>query len=1038
MYQDVLTGYEHLRQQHGAVQEPRWAVQVNASDPVRGFEQKIDGSIREWPFELDTFQKQAILKVEDGQNVFVAAHTSAGKTVVAEYAIGLTLSHSMRAVYTSPVKALSNQKFRDFKEIFDDVGLITGDTQVNEDASCLIMTTEILRSRLYQGSEMLQDLEWVIMDEVHYINDVERGVVWEEVIIMLPDHVKLLLLSATVPNALELAEWIGNIKQKPIYVVSTSQRPVPLRHYLYTLAPNRFSNGLQLLMDEHGRFLEQGYATAKQNLVAMSQGSSFNDNHRSSSVAINSLNMLRTDNKLPAIVFVFSKKKIETNCENTDGLDLTSPQEKAEIETFFQESLANFKEADQNLPQIQKLKRLLRRGFGVHHAGILPVLKEIVEMLFQRALPQILFATETLSMGVNLPAKTVVFDGVWKNDGRQFRFVQVGEYTQMAGRAGRRGMDMAGNVIILCHMFMPKMSNLRKALQGNPNLLRSKFRLTYSMILHLMRDQQFDVQDMMRKSFNEFHTKQETARYLEDIKRSLSLLRRIDCPHCNTDLARYYDRCSELNQLRLEFMSKLLSHPSDHAPNYCHAPDDSVTSQSKLLSHPFGHPLMILLPPQSKLLSHPSGHAPPMILLPPQSKLLSHPSGHALMTPGRIVLVKRPGDRLVLGVVLKSSLSDKFEQTYFTLFNCEASDASAPEDVGIYPERPYTPVVPQLQRSFMALHLKAKDVALVSTSSINIKADLIIRNLEYDQKSEVRIHKCINETLDILLQLTRRNSGNFRSVHQERHELVSDPALAGSSRSIDLLVSDLRFNYSCTRCPQFQLHFKDHNHNKYILNKHQELTVLASEDYQPLLPDYNKMVQVLKELKYINASDEIQMKGVIACKLNTHELVITEVVVEDFLTQLQAAEVAALLSCFVFESSRCKEPNLTATLANGKNRILNIAETVGECQRNAGMLMPVEVFKEQLHFGLVEVVYRWAQGESFSVVKNLTDVDEGVIVRTLQTLNELLGRVERMGSLLNRKLLSEKCMEAMNLIHRDLVVTPSLYVQDALEGEEEQ
>ena len=187
----------------------------------------------DFPFELDFFQKQAVMRLERRECVFVAAHTSAGKTVVAEYAIAMAAKHRTRTIYTSPIKALSNQKYRDFKDKFGDVGLITGDISVNPEASCLIMTTEILRSMLYRGSDTIKDIEWVIFDEVHYVNDAERGVVWEEVIIMLPDRINLIFLSATTPNTVDFSDWIGRTKKRKVYVISTGKRPVPLQHFLF-------------------------------------------------------------------------------------------------------------------------------------------------------------------------------------------------------------------------------------------------------------------------------------------------------------------------------------------------------------------------------------------------------------------------------------------------------------------------------------------------------------------------------------------------------------------------------------------------------------------------------------------------------------------------------------------------------------------------------------------------------------------------------------------------------------------------------------
>lgn len=234
-----------------------WAVLLDCTRPVLNFEELIPDPAYKFPFELDTFQKLAILQLEKHNHVFVAAHTSAGKTVVAEYAIALSQKHMTRAIYTSPIKALSNQKYRDFKQTFKDVGLITGDFQINPTASCLIMTTEILRSMLYCGSDVARDLEYVIFDEVHYINNAERGHVWEQVLILLPAHVCVVLLSATVPNTIEFADWLGRTYQKKVYVVSTHKRPVPLQHYLYTGTGGSTKNNRFLILDSE-RWHQEG------------------------------------------------------------------------------------------------------------------------------------------------------------------------------------------------------------------------------------------------------------------------------------------------------------------------------------------------------------------------------------------------------------------------------------------------------------------------------------------------------------------------------------------------------------------------------------------------------------------------------------------------------------------------------------------------------------------------------------------------------------------------------------------------------------
>ncbi|CAN0091955.1 unnamed protein product, partial [Ectocarpus sp. 13 AM-2016] len=238
----------------------KWAVTelLDVSD----FDALVPRPAHRFPFTLDGFQKQAVARLERAECVFVSAHTSAGKTVVAEYAIAMAQQHMTRAIYTSPIKALSNQKYRDFKTRFGDVGLITGDVSINPEASCLIMTTEILRSMLYRGADLIRDIEWVIFDEVHYVNDSERGVVWEEVIIMLPEHANMIFLSATTPNTVEFCDWIGRTKRKPVHVITTTYRPVPLEHHLLA------GNELHPIMDNLGKFESNGYNAAAAMLMS--------------------------------------------------------------------------------------------------------------------------------------------------------------------------------------------------------------------------------------------------------------------------------------------------------------------------------------------------------------------------------------------------------------------------------------------------------------------------------------------------------------------------------------------------------------------------------------------------------------------------------------------------------------------------------------------------------------------------------------------------------------------------------------------------
>ncbi|KAF7083725.1 hypothetical protein CFC21_087488, partial [Triticum aestivum] len=469
-----------------------WALVVGDNSIVTNFHKLVPDMAIEYPFELDKFQKEAIYYLEKGESVFVAAHTSAGKTVVAEYAFALASKHCTRAVYTAPIKTISNQKYRDFCGKFD-VGLLTGDVSIRPEATCLIMTTEILRSMLYRGADIIRDIEWV-------------------------------------PNTVEFADWIGRTKQKKIRVTSTNKRPVPLEHCL-------FYSGEVYKVCEKDIFLAQGFRDAKDAFkmknankfgakpgtksgtpavragtqgrnpdtsskgrdqkhpkhhqtnsgAAAIQQSTSGSRRSESSFWMPLINNLLKKSLVPVVIFCFSKNRCDRSADSMFGADLTSSSDKSEIRVFCDKAFSRLKGSDRNLPQVVGIQSLLRRGIGVHHAGLLPIVKEVVEMLFCRGVIKVLFSTETFAMGVNAPARTVVFDTLRKFDGKEHRRLLPGEYIQMAGRAGRRGLDTIGTVIMMCRDEIPEESDLKNLLVGKPTRLESQFRLTYTMILHLLR-----------------------------------------------------------------------------------------------------------------------------------------------------------------------------------------------------------------------------------------------------------------------------------------------------------------------------------------------------------------------------------------------------------------------------------------------------------------------------------------------------------------------------------------------------------------------
>ncbi|XP_014098735.1 exosome RNA helicase MTR4 [Bactrocera oleae] len=463
---------------------------------------------KEYPFVLDPFQKEAIICIDNQQSVLVSAHTSAGKTVVAEYAIAKSLGCKQRVIYTTPIKALSNQKYREFNEEFKDVGLVTGDVTINPSASCLIMTTEILRNMLYRGSEIMREVGWVIFDEIHYMRDKERGVVWEETLILLPDNVRYVFLSATIPNARQFAEWVCHLHKQPCHVVYTDYRPTPLQHYIFPAG----GDGIHLIVDEKGQFKEDNFTTAM--AVLQNAGDAAKGDQRGRKTGIRGVDsgqsnifkivkMIMERNFAPVIIFSFSKKDCEVYAMQMAKLDFNTTEEKKLVDEVFNNAMDVLSEDDRQLPQVENVLPLLKRGIGIHHGGLLPILKEIIEILFGEGLLKALFATETFAMGLNMPARTVLFTAPRKFDGKNFRWISSGEYIQMAGRAGRRGLDDKGIVILMIdEKVSPSIG--RGIVQGKADPINSAFHLTYNMVLNLLRVEEINPEYMLERSFFQF------------------------------------------------------------------------------------------------------------------------------------------------------------------------------------------------------------------------------------------------------------------------------------------------------------------------------------------------------------------------------------------------------------------------------------------------------------------------------------------------------------------------------------------------------
>lgn len=528
---------------------------------------------RTWPFTLDPFQQVSIASIERGESVLVSAHTSAGKTVVAEYAIAQSLKNNQRVIYTSPIKALSNQKYREFAAEFGDVGLMTGDVTINPTATCLVMTTEILRSMLYRGSEIMREVAWVVFDEIHYLRDKARGVVWEETIILLPDKVRYVFLSATIPNAMQFAEWITKTHGQPVHVVYTDFRPTPLQHYFFPAG----ADGIHLVVDEKGVFREDNFNKAM-TTIADKQGDDPADamakrKGRGKDKKLNKggtkgpsdiykiVKMIMMKNYNPVIVFSFSKNMCESYALQMSNLTFNETSEKDMVQKVFDSALEMLTEEDKQLPQIQNILPLLKRGIGIHHSGLLPILKETIEILFQEGLIKVLFATETFSIGLNMPAKTVVFTSVRKFDGVSQRWVSPSEFVQMSGRAGRRGLDDRGIVIMMIDEKMEP-AIAKEIVRGEQDKLNSAFYLGYNMILNLMRVEGISPEFMLERCFYQFQNTASVSgleKELHELETQRSGMEISD----EGTIKEYYDLRKQLDTYTKD-MRDVINHP-----NYC-------------------------------------------------------------------------------------------------------------------------------------------------------------------------------------------------------------------------------------------------------------------------------------------------------------------------------------------------------------------------------------------------------------------------------------------------------------------------------------
>lgn len=1018
---------------------------------VEGFREDVPSPALNFPFELDPFQKRAVRRVERSEHVMVAAHTSAGKTVVAEYAVAHALQRGMRTIYTSPIKALSNQKFQEFTRRFEglgSIGIVTGDVAVNPEASCVIMTTEILRSMLYRGDKGLREVKWVIFDEVHYVNDAERGVVWEEVIILLPAEVSIVMLSATVPNYKDFGGWVGRTKQRPVYTVHTTYRPTPLRHFLsfrgHTL-PLMDDSGFHLEAFQRARELQSekvkvpprkrrvsvtfesrpfgmtpakdegggtlGYVVDKVNHndpskpaarlgvkpgwvvvfvagedvqgrslddvqqltkqaalpvtidfevpVVVKEKQEASDKNRSKSAPQQPrpppqptrerertetqrlqalLRTLDSEEKLPATVFIFSRRRVEALAAEMPNLDVCTNEERSKVHLFLKKAFERLSEADKMLPQVCKVEELARRGVGIHHGGMLPVMKEAVEIMFSRGLVKILLATETFAMGVNMPARSVIFTAWMKHDGNQRRPLLPSEYTQMAGRAGRRGLDTEGHVYILCGDEPPDTKQITRMMTSKGEPLFSRFRVTFAMILQMKRFSQSGVQveDLLGKSFLENARARRRPRAHQDRRHrneQLQALPTLECIYGEPDMEDYAYRELESHKVGVEIHARLFSKSRERV--FC------------------------------------------------PGRLLSVFKEEAFVSTEAILLGLH-GLNLHLLVILPEDV-------------CQSADD--------------TTNTTKLKDGWVLLteELQVSNVLQVFEQCLDVEVSA--------RKLGLELLKMRNSLQPLVL------SKAFKQVEHDFYDTL-------------LRQAELQRKREASKCHHCAL---KHRHFDQLLERRNLEADIEDLDHElgceslGLLPQLRAKEEVLKDLECLDDEGLISLKGQAATEvLSGDEVIIIEVIFHNILDGCTAAEAAAAVSAFVFPDKVDTEEDLEELPPN----LCRIRSAILEHHRRIELLlqrhrapMDSEELQRICNVALMGTAYRWACGAQLASIMEDSQFQEGAIVRAIVRAEELLRKLQDVAKMLGNDSLEKVFSEAAELIHRDIAFVPSLYIK---------
>jgi ATP-dependent RNA helicase DOB1 len=1008
-----------------------------------------DGEMaKKYEFKLDPFQSTSVACIERNESVLVAAHTSAGKTAVAEYAIAKALKSNQRVVYTSPLKALSNQKYRELTEEFGDVGLMTGDVTLNPNAPCIVMTTEILRSMIYKGSELLREVAWVVFDEVHYMKDRERGVVWEEVIIFMPKDARMVFLSATLPNSFQFAEWIAAVHGAPCHVVSTDYRPTPLVHYAFPLG----GNGLYLLVDDKGNFKADNFnkmasllkesaeekapgpdaaAAAAAASITPSKGGrgggrggrgdrgqkdkgKFDKKVQGPPVEEELgklLHLLKDKDLAPVIIFSFNRRECEAYANLVGGvaagakkkkqsggdsnrkqprvepLDFNNAEEKKAVEEIFNSAIEGLPEDDKTLPCIRTMLPMLQRGVAVHHSGLLPILKEVVEILFQETLVKCLFSTETFAMGLNMPAKTVIFTTLTKFDGEETRFIESGEYIQMSGRAGRRGKDDRGYAIMLADHKLDE-ATCRSMVKGSAAPLMSSFKLTYYTLLNLLKrleGQGRDMEYVISKSFSQFQHEKELPERMEKAAALRKEAEKIavgggggsndgtTSEGSNSTMAKFIAAQQQLEAAQRVIMGAVLQ--PDRCIHFLRA-GRIVKVKNEILDFGYGVVVSVIRNPVAKKNS--------------EKTMSTAGGGGAKNNNGGGSGDDNTSDpsaaeNYTVDVLLCTKFIGKDEVAPCSLEDPEGQLLVVPVPL---------PLLSMLSTLRIAIPSDLTDATARGTVKSTLK-ELVTRYPggvlpELDPIADIGItDEAVAKAVDsekeakaILKKLTKSSSKAAAKAAAKASGV--DGGSGNGNKATKKEEDEENGNASAMVLPIVIDYEAELRRKAQLL---MEADSIEREMHQSQLSNFKEesksRLEVLKKLGHVSNKDGmVTLKGRAASAIDTaDELLTSELMFDGTFSSLDKHQLAALVSCLVPVENTNSEIQLTKPLANALGRLQQTARHIAETSTECKLPVDADEYVEKFKATLMNVVYEWSKGASFRAICEITDVFEGSIIR---------------------------------------------------------